>query len=188
MTEAALKFHISAAILGEDSQIFKDAWKVRKAVFCDEQKVPEENEKDEDDKRSWHMVCYVEQDGTREPVGTVRLVPPAIPEGKTLRGNYCKIGRLCSTRRKGGVGRLLVEAIVRFAEENRQEVGIRDEEGRKVEGDEVEWNGRFCAHAQLTARGFWERVGFVVDESMGTWMEENMEHCGMWREAMLSAL
>jgi predicted GNAT family N-acyltransferase len=82
----------------------------------------------------------------------------------------------------------LVEAIIRFAEENRMEVGIRDKERKTVQGAEVEWNGRFCAHAQITARGFWERVGFVVDENMGTWKEENIEHCGMWREARLSAL
>lgn len=82
----------------------------------------------------------------------------------------------------------MVEAIIRFAEENRMEVGVRDKDGKPIPGTEAEWNGKFCAHAQIAARDFWERVGFVVDENMGMWIEEEIPHCGMWREARLSAL
>lgn len=82
-------------------QGFIDAMIVREEVFVKEQKVPLENELDEDDRRSFHWVAYVSmpakqtspdiksQDGksnvnpnrrvstsTKVPVGTIRLVPP----------------------------------------------------------------------------------------------------------------
>ena len=36
-------------------------------------------------------------------------------------------------------------------------------------------------HAQKQVQGFWEKYGFKVDEGMGTWDEEGIEHVGMWR-------
>ena len=60
-------------------QTFLDAMAVRESVFVDEQKVPLENEFDEEDGRCWHWVLYAAEDGDGEagmkPVGTIRLVP-----------------------------------------------------------------------------------------------------------------
>ncbi|KAH0541967.1 hypothetical protein FGG08_003599 [Glutinoglossum americanum] len=72
-------------------QYFKDCMEVREEVFVREQKVPIENEFDEDDARSFHWVVFASvstgsQKGGRKnsqtsqvPVATVRLVPPPHP-------------------------------------------------------------------------------------------------------------
>jgi len=80
-------------------QGFIDAMTVREEVFVQEQKVPLENELDDDDERSFHWVVYASipvkqkspelphQNGhadpnrristsTKIPIGTIRLVPP----------------------------------------------------------------------------------------------------------------
>lgn len=84
-------------------QVFCDAMSVREEVFVEEQKVPLENELDEDDPRSFHWVAYAsvgtssaEQAAVAQTengqstgrkgstanklaVGTIRLVPPPHP-------------------------------------------------------------------------------------------------------------
>ncbi|KAM3423441.1 hypothetical protein BST61_g872 [Cercospora zeina] len=105
-------------------QGFIDAMIVREEVYVKEQKIPLENELDEDDARSFHWVAYASMpakavtshDGaerkgsgsTKLPIGTIRLVPP--PHGSHSGGNghdspqsngghaasepYIKLGRL----------------------------------------------------------------------------------------------
>ncbi|KAI1343912.1 acyl-CoA N-acyltransferase [Xylariaceae sp. FL0016] len=46
--------------------------------------------------------------------------------------------------------------------------------------DIPKWNGLVCAHAQKDVIKIYERWGFQVDEGMGTWYEEDIEHVGMW--------
>lgn len=97
---------------------FLDAMSVREEVFVKEQKVPLENELDEDDERSFHWVAYAsipskvaspeiralngEADNKRRvssststkiPIGTIRLVPPPHPPHPTP-GSHHKIDAL----------------------------------------------------------------------------------------------
>ncbi|MCJ1226172.1 hypothetical protein MMC12_002821 [Toensbergia leucococca] len=57
---------------------FNDAHSIRHTVYVIEQKVPAENELDDDDAGSWHWVAYTDGPGVGEKrhVGTIRLVPP----------------------------------------------------------------------------------------------------------------
>ena len=73
--------------------LFTNAMIIREEVFVEEQKVPLENELDEDDPRCWHWISYSEtprhatstsgspprrtgEAATGHPTGTIRLVPP----------------------------------------------------------------------------------------------------------------
>lgn len=87
-------------------QGFIDAMTVREEVFVKEQKVPLDNEFDEDDARSFHWVAYASipakaispetspvnghngeprrtSNSTKIPIGTIRLVPPPHPPHPT---------------------------------------------------------------------------------------------------------
>lgn len=46
---------------------------------------------------------------------------------------------------------------------------------------EAEWNGLILVHAQVDVEGLYARLGFWRDEGMGRWLEEGIEHVGMWR-------
>jgi len=78
--------------------LFTDAMIIREEVFVEEQKVPLENELDEDDPRCWHWISYTGtlrsattssssspppppsgKSATRHSTGTIRLVPPPHP-------------------------------------------------------------------------------------------------------------
>jgi predicted GNAT family N-acyltransferase len=45
----------------------------------------------------------------------------------------------------------------------------------------TDWNGLVLIHAQIGLQKFWARYGFEVDEGMGIWDEEGMDHVAMWR-------
>ena len=45
----------------------------------------------------------------------------------------------------------------------------------------TEWNGLVLIHAQIGLQKFWARYGFEVDQSMGIWDEEGMDHVAMWK-------
>jgi len=85
---------------GHVPHLFTDAMIIREEVFVEEQKVPLENELDEDDPRCWHWISYIETEtprpattslssssppppsgkpAARLPTGTIRLVPPPHP-------------------------------------------------------------------------------------------------------------
>lgn len=92
-------------------QGFIDAMQVREEVYVREQKIPLENELDEDDARSFHWVVYASipakatsngngngngdgKNGTRRtsnstkiPIGTIRLVPPPHPPHDSAEPN-----------------------------------------------------------------------------------------------------
>ncbi|KAA8898763.1 acyl-CoA N-acyltransferase [Sphaerosporella brunnea] len=180
-----MPLYVPAPQLGQKTALFADAMRVRIPVFVEEQNIPLENELDGDEPRCWHFVCY----DNEVPVGTLRIVTPPHPthgEGpeREPEGNYCKVGRLATLKewRGKGVGKLMVESAVEFMRKNPSEVGCRDLEGKRIDG---EWDGRLLAHAQCGVRGVWEKLGFEVDEDMGQWMEEKIMHCGMWRRVSL---
>lgn len=49
-----------------------------------------------------------------------------------------------------------------------------------------QWKGLVCIHAQTTAVPFWEKLGFVQDEEMGTWWEAGIPHVGMFHRIKIS--
>ena len=109
-----------------------DAFSLRFEIFCDEQGYTREQEIDEEDKTSPFLVLY---DG-ETPVATGRIVD----EG----GGILHIGRICVKKnlRGSGVGRILVEALIRKA----HEMGAEE----------------ITLGAQCRAQGFYEKLGFAV--------------------------
>lgn len=78
----------------------EDAFTVRRAVFVQEQQVPEEEEIDQFEDDSTHVVLY----DNKEPVGAGRV--------RVLDG-IGKLERICvlSTSRQKGAGKLIVEKL-----------------------------------------------------------------------------
>ncbi|KAI4201130.1 MAG: hypothetical protein LQ350_003444 [Teloschistes chrysophthalmus] len=178
--------------------LFLAALRVRIIVFKDEQKCSLECEVDDDDRRSWHWVAFEGE----EAVGTMRLVPVQEKvhgvekdgeegegeEGKRTqprkgktdmwdgREAYIKIGRMATIKeyRGSGIARRLVDGSMAWAAAH----------GRELEGDGragAQWHGLVLSHAQKVVKGWWEKMGFVVDDGLGVWWEEGIEHVGMWR-------
>jgi predicted GNAT family N-acyltransferase len=100
---AALKFQINKANWEVD---WEKLYSVRCTVFVEEQKVPEEIEKDELDPVARHLLATLE-DGT--PIGTARWTD----EG----GGNIRVGRVAVLRewRRCGVGSLLMDGLLEDA-------------------------------------------------------------------------
>jgi predicted GNAT family N-acyltransferase len=105
---------------------------LRREVFIGEQGVTEEEEIDELDPVSIHLLAFAEG----EPVGTARIIP---------KGDVAKIGRVCVRQpwRGTGAGAALIRAALTVAQ---AEPGV----SRAVLG------------AQTHALGFYERLGFTA--------------------------
>ncbi|KKI93676.1 acetyltransferase [Bacillus sp. SA1-12] len=82
----------------------EDAFSVRRTVFVDEQQVPEEEEIDQFEDESTHVVLY----DNGEPIGAARI--------RVLDG-IGKLERICvlSSSRKKGAGKLLVLKLEEIA-------------------------------------------------------------------------
>lgn len=103
--------------MSDDVRIRKTSWAddqgplsaLRRAVFIDEQHVPEDMEWDEHDATSTHFLALA-ADGT--PAGCIRLIPSG------------QISRLCvlAERRSEGIGRLLLEAAI----DDARRLGLRE--------------------------------------------------------------
>jgi predicted GNAT family N-acyltransferase len=202
-------------------QNFIDAMQVREEVYVREQKIPLENELDEDDARSFHWVVYASipakaatttnggvrrtSTSTKIPIGTIRLVPPPHPphahtaEGKPhANGNgngneggeaYIKLGRLAVIKefRKAGISKLLIETALAFAREHPYEVGPQMDLSEALhKGIAMNFKGLVLVHSQVGVVKVWKRYGFEVDEGLGKWMEEGIEHVGMWKRVDVS--
>ena len=111
----------------------KEAFFIRKAVFIDEQRVPEELELDADDLQAIHVLAKI--DGLS--VGTARLV--------AISKDQAQIGRMAvlDQYRGQGIGRQILEKLIQFA----QEKGF---------------TGLFL-HSQVNAIPFYEKMGFKAD-------------------------
>lgn len=105
---------------------------LRRAVFIEEQGVPEAEELDDLDDRALHLLAL--RDG--RPVGSARLL---------VLGEVVKVGRVCvlADQRGQGLGTALMRAAVDLA--------------RGVPGVV-----RVKLGAQTHALGFYERLGFVA--------------------------
>lgn len=142
---------------------------------------------------SWHWVIHapLRAGGPVVPAATIRLMPARahmdaggkVLDGPDYRGSevwdgreaFVMIGRLATGKafRGRGFGRVLVEGALRFAVRNKEAV---------VRGKGLgTWKGLVGAHAQVEKLGWYRGLGFVSDEGMGRWMEEGIEHVGIWR-------
>ena len=140
----------------------EEVYALRHEVFVVGQDVPEDLERDELDAGADHAVALL--DGA--VVGTGRLVDGRIDEQGRLEpgtsGAVGTIGRMAvaAAVRGSGVGRALLDLLVRRAAE------------RGLPAVEL--------HAQLHARSFYQRAGFVAFG--GVYLEAGIEHLGMRRE------
>ncbi|MHB8417637.1 MAG: GNAT family N-acetyltransferase [Myxococcales bacterium] len=120
---------------------------IREVVFIEEQAVPQDIERDDQDETAFHVLAM--QGG--HAVGTGRLVATqSPPDGES--GRWGRIGRMAvlAANRKGGVGRLILSAL----EAHARELGLAG----------------IVLHAQVMSKGFYEREGYepfgaVFDEA-----------------------
>jgi len=102
---------------------------------------------------------------------------------------YIKLGRLAtlSPYRGLGLSKLLINAALSWAKEHPQDIlpqlSPAEAEAAKLEGkkERKPWKGLIFVHAQTSVQKLWERYGFVKDEGMGIWVEEGIEHVGLWK-------
>ncbi|MCJ1247116.1 hypothetical protein MMC30_004327 [Trapelia coarctata] len=110
---------------------------------------------------------------------------------------YIKLGRLATLKeyRGLGLGRLLANTALDWASRhgdlfraggevlNESETPELEGVARERANVELgpEWKGLVLVHAQKSVERFWKGMGFVRDEELGTWVEEGIEHVGMWR-------
>jgi predicted GNAT family N-acyltransferase len=175
-------------------QVFADALKVRRKVFCEEQGCSVANELDSDDGRSWHWVAYDYDDDRdpntektgRQPVATIRLIPPphdphpnsgSAEDPHPQAKNYVKLSRLAvlPQQRNCGIARVLCEEALSWAANHPDRVSAG-------------WDGRVLVHAQVPAEQAWARLGFTTAEGLGRWVEEGIDHLGMWRTVEVTAV
>lgn len=107
------------------------AFDIRRRVFQDEQGVPADQEFDADDDAAIHVLADI----GGVPVGTGRIV---------FHATHAKIGRMAvlKERRRGGVGRALMDALIGVAAEQRCR--------------------SLVLHAQVQAIAFYHALGFHV--------------------------
>lgn len=131
---------------------------------------------------------------TKIPIGTIRLVPGPYksphPNGKwetDIHKNnelYVKLGRLAVIKefRKAGIAKLLIDTALKFIREHPYDVQDREgNDSHKIDSLGLDFRGLVLVHSQTGAQKVWKRHGFETDDSMGTWIEECIEHVGMWR-------
>ena len=133
------KADIRVALTTEDMETVHA---IRREVFIDEQNVPEEDEWDDLDATSVHLLA-VGPDGA--PLGTGRLIHGPQALAVAGRTGTVLLGRLAVLKpaRGTGLGVALVRAI--------------EDEGRARGATELE------LHAQVHALGFYERLGYVAE-------------------------
>jgi len=56
-----------------------------------------------------------------------------------------------------------------------------DNLGASSTGEIPVWKGLMCVHAQAQVAKAWAKWGFQLDEGMGTWIEEGVNHVGMFQ-------
>lgn len=142
---------------------------------------------------------------TKIPIGTIRLVPPphgprpdhaadspqsnaAAAGGSDAKEAYVKLGRLAVIKefRKAGISKLLIETALSFARNHPYEVGPQlDPASMEAlkKGLGISFKGLVLVHSQAApgVQKVWRKYGFELDESMGTWDEEGIEHVAMWK-------
>lgn len=123
------------------------------------------------------------------------VAPPAVDQGNidgeahgTTTEPYLKLGRLAVVKefRGLGVASLLIRAALSWIQQNPEffDPSIKAAGLESLGVDDPKqvprWNGLLCVHAQKAVAPTWARWGFVVDEQMGEWKEEEILHVGMF--------
>jgi predicted GNAT family N-acyltransferase len=123
-------------IVARTKEDFESCFKIRTQVFVDEQRVPEEMERDEYEETALHFLTFV--DG--QAVGTARVI--ILEDGESA-----KIGRVAilKSRRGLGLGKQLMLAI-----EN---------------ANELSHCKRFLLQAQTHALEFYTQLGYTAESS-----------------------
>lgn len=128
-------------------------------------------------------------------------------QGHSLEEPYIKLGRLATSPPFRGLGlsKLVINAALVWAAEHprdilpplspasREAARLAEDktdgsDGRPMDGwqgSEEGWRGLVLVHAQTSVEKIWAKFGFVRDDSMGTWVEEGIEHIGMWRKLIV---
>lgn len=130
---------------------------VRASVFIEEQHVPPDLERDDDDARALHVLARA-LDGAA--IGTGRLLVEGGP-GDDAYAATGRIGRMAVLPdwRRRGVGASLLHALLDLARDRAL--------------------ARICLHAQRDAVAFYRRFGF---ETLGDeFVEAGIPHISMWR-------
>lgn len=132
---------------GPWARLAAPARSVRTAVFLDEQRIDPALEWDDDDATALHAVAWLDD----APVGTARLL--------RHDATSARIGRMAVLRghRGHGLGRALLETLLQAA---------------RARGDRT-----VLLHAQVAARGFYERAGFTARGPI--FLEADIEHIEM---------
>ncbi|KAL4786328.1 acyl-CoA N-acyltransferase [Aspergillus varians] len=101
---------------------------------------------------------------------------------------YIKFGRMAvlAAYRGSGVARRVIETAMGWAGDNAGDINrafaeVVEREGGGREAPGAVWKGLALVHAQADVERFYARLGFVTDESLGRWVEEGIEHVGMWK-------
>lgn len=108
-----------------------DAMEIRIEVFVDEQLIPLELENDADDEAAFHAVAY-------------NVIGQVVATGRLLKGE----------RGQGRIGRMAVKRVLRGSGQGAAVLAALQAEARR-RGDR-----ELALHAQTSARGFYERLGF----------------------------
>lgn len=99
---------------------------------------------------------------------------------------YIKLGRLAVIKefRGKGLAKLIVGAAMNWAKDNPKffnpsmlDMGM---DKFAALGEVPVWKGLVCIHAQVQVQKTWKKWGFEVDEGMGEWDEEGIQHVGMF--------
>lgn len=118
--------------------------------------------------------------------------PPYIVDRETTFHDgtepYIKLGRMAVIKefRGHGLAKLLVHTAMTWAAQNPAyfnpsitESGM-DALGAKRLAEVPAWKGLICVHAQEQVAKLWAKWGFTADEKMGAWIEEGINHVGMF--------
>ena len=106
--------------------------------------------------------------------------------------SYVKLGRLAVIKefRKAGISKLLIETPIALAREHPYDLVPPQDpttlETKPNNGVSMDFRGLVLIHAQTGVQKVWRKYGFETDESMGTWIEEGIEHVGMWKRMDVS--
>lgn len=99
---------------------------------------------------------------------------------------YIKLGRIAVLKefRGSGIAKVLANAAMEWAQQNPTFFNPSTESvGLKLSntGELPEWKGLMFVHAQEQVTKAWGKWGFRLDEGMGTWVEEGINHVGMFK-------
>lgn len=148
----------------QSGQEFEQALSLRLAVFCDEQGVPRELERDDEDACALHVIV---RDAAGQVAATGRLLRQRIggllvaPHAAAEPGDVGRIGRMAVRRDVRGTG--LGAQVIAALEQAARDAGLT----------------RVVLSAQTHAQRFYERCGYAPEGER--FFEVDIEHVAMTR-------